>query len=65
MLATCPAPDDGKPNRERFILTLEDSRRTDLRPGVVKLRSLLKLALRGLGFVCITARRDDGTEVGE
>ena len=44
--------------RERFILTLETSRRDPLnRPALVRIKQLLKLAGRAFNFRCVSVRQ--------
>jgi len=41
---------------DRFTLTLESVRTGDSRPSAIRLRALLKLALRSFGFRCVCLR---------
>lgn len=40
--------------KERYELTIEAN--ADMRPAATRLKGLLKLALRGFGFRCVTVR---------
>lgn len=53
--------------RERFVIELHDIGKPDDSPAVVRLRLLLKHALRVLGLRCVDAREVDrvGTDTIE
>src|SRR5882672_205012 len=50
------------PKPERYIVTFEA--KVDIgRPAIIRLRALLKLALRGFGMRCVELRSEHGTEI--
>lgn len=55
----------GKTPPERFLITFEAGADILSRPAEIRLRSLLKIAKRGLALKCITAQREDGSAVVE
>ncbi|MDP1799436.1 MAG: hypothetical protein Q8K78_18210 [Planctomycetaceae bacterium] len=52
----------GKMPREQYTITLE-TLPTDPRPGIIRMRSALKLLLRACGLRCVTCRAGDGSAV--